>query len=69
MINRRRVFLIVDIDGQDLEELEKSDIAGWIDAQLHGNERGTFKPVTVYDSLDDMVSDRDEGAGDFAPGS
>lgn len=62
---KKRIFAVIDIEGERLDELDTSDWATWIDSQLRGNERGTFQPVVVYDKFEDLTADREERVGAF----
>ena len=62
---KKRIFVVIDIEGERLNELDTSDWATWIDSQLRGNERGTFQPVVVYDNFEDLTADHEEAAGAF----
>ena len=67
-VMKRRVYAVLDIEGEELNQLDLEDIATWIDASLRPTERRRFEPSVVYDSIEDMLADKQEAAGAFAAG-
>lgn len=58
-MNSKRFYLVLDVD--ELYEGDKTDVAYWIEQMLPGDERRTMS--VVYDTIEDMIADRDENAG------
>jgi len=57
----KRFFVILDVD--DGFDGDKSDVAMWVDCMLSDDHRRV--ETTVFNSLDDMIADRDEKVGAF----
>lgn len=68
---RRRFYVLVDIEGEENgndaldSDVEKARVgmATWAEVALSRSH--TELDVTVYDSFEDMVADREEGNGAF----